>query len=170
MTKGQDHARSRGGGRLVEPEVGLRNLGPAGWPSAVGHGQQGEQLLLRDTRGDVFTSNQVRTTRPSASRDAGHDESAPGPDAPGHVRKSAAHDKAEVNAQRGVGDALPRADPPMLLTVAQVEAALQLGRTRTYELLRSGEIPVRRVGRLIRVSRLALEEWVAQSAEPSRQS
>jgi excisionase family DNA binding protein len=53
----------------------------------------------------------------------------------------------------------------MLLTVAQVEAALQLGRTRTYELLRSGAIPVLRVGRLIRVSRLALEEWVAQSEE-----
>jgi excisionase family DNA binding protein len=52
--------------------------------------------------------------------------------------------------------------PPMLLTVHQVEAALQLGRTRTYELLRSGEIPVRRIGRLIRVSRSALEEWIVQ--------
>ncbi len=57
----------------------------------------------------------------------------------------------------------------MLLTVAQVEAALQLGRTRTYELLRSGEIPVRRVGRLIRVSRLALEEWVAKLEDSSCQ-
>jgi excisionase family DNA binding protein len=53
---------------------------------------------------------------------------------------------------------------PMLLTVRQVEAALQLGRTRTYELLRSGEIPVRRIGRLIRVSRSALEEWIAQTS------
>lgn len=51
----------------------------------------------------------------------------------------------------------------MLLTVAQVEAALQLGRTRTYELLRSRKIPVR-VGRLIRVSRPALDAWIAQSA------
>jgi excisionase family DNA binding protein len=51
---------------------------------------------------------------------------------------------------------------PMLLTVRQVEAALQLGRTRTYELLRSGQLPALRVGRLIRVSRVALEEWIAR--------
>jgi excisionase family DNA binding protein len=169
MTKGSGFARSRGGGGFVGPEVGLRILGPAGRRSAMGHGQQGEQLLLGDARGDVSSSNQVRTTRPRVSRVGGHDESALGPDAPGQARKSAAHNRAEVDAQRGVGDRLPPADPPMLLTVAQVEAALQLGRTRTYELLRSGEIPVRRVGRLIRVSRLALEEWVAESAEPSRQ-
>jgi excisionase family DNA binding protein len=50
----------------------------------------------------------------------------------------------------------------MLLTVRQVEAALQLGRTRTYELLRSGQLPTLRVGRLIRVSRVALEEWIAR--------
>ncbi|MBJ7594891.1 MAG: helix-turn-helix domain-containing protein [Candidatus Dormibacteraeota bacterium] len=52
--------------------------------------------------------------------------------------------------------------PPLLLTVRQVEAALQLGRTRTYELLRSGQLPTLRVGRLIRVSRVALEEWIAR--------
>jgi excisionase family DNA binding protein len=48
----------------------------------------------------------------------------------------------------------------MLLTVREVEVALQLGRTRTYELLRSGQLPMLRVGRLIRVSRVALEEWI----------
>ena len=50
----------------------------------------------------------------------------------------------------------------MLLTAKEVEAALQLGRTRTYQLLRSGEIPVLRVGRVLRISRLALEQWVAE--------
>ena len=50
----------------------------------------------------------------------------------------------------------------MLLTVRQVEAALQLGRTRTYELLRSGQLPMLRLGRLMRVSRVALEDWIAQ--------
>lgn len=50
----------------------------------------------------------------------------------------------------------------MLLTVRQVEAALQLGRTRTYELPRSGQLPTLRVGRLIPVSRVALEEWIAR--------
>jgi excisionase family DNA binding protein len=43
----------------------------------------------------------------------------------------------------------------MLLTVRDVEEELQLGRTRTYELLRSGELPVIRVGRLLRVPREA---------------
>jgi excisionase family DNA binding protein len=56
---------------------------------------------------------------------------------------------------------------PLLLTAREVEASLQLGRTRTYALLRSGEIPVLRVGRAIRVSRLALEKWVEErSAAP----
>lgn len=49
---------------------------------------------------------------------------------------------------------------PMLLTVRDVEAELQLGRTRTYELLRSGSIPVIRVGRALRVRRDALRHWV----------
>jgi excisionase family DNA binding protein len=49
---------------------------------------------------------------------------------------------------------------PMLLTVRDVEAELQLGRTRTYELLRSGSLPVIRVGRAVRVPRDALRRWV----------
>ena len=49
---------------------------------------------------------------------------------------------------------------PMLLTVRDVEAELQLGRTRTYELLRSGEVPVIRVGRVLRVPRDALRRWI----------
>ena len=51
---------------------------------------------------------------------------------------------------------------PMLLTVRDVEAELQLGRTRTYELLHTGEIPVIRVGRALRVSREALGDWIAE--------
>jgi excisionase family DNA binding protein len=48
----------------------------------------------------------------------------------------------------------------MLLTVRDVESELQLGRTRTYELLRSGEIPVIRIGRVLRVPRDALHRWI----------
>jgi excisionase family DNA binding protein len=48
----------------------------------------------------------------------------------------------------------------MLLTVRDVEAELQLGRTRTYELLRSGEIPIIRIGRVLRVPRDALQRWI----------
>ncbi len=58
---------------------------------------------------------------------------------------------------------VPAADRgPMLLTVRDVEAELQLGRTRTYELLRSGSLPVIRVGRAVRVPRDALRRWVEE--------
>ena len=49
---------------------------------------------------------------------------------------------------------------PMLLTVKDLEAELQLGRTRTYELVRSGTLPVIRIGRAVRIPRDALRQWV----------
>ncbi len=51
----------------------------------------------------------------------------------------------------------------MLLTVKDVEAELQLGRTRTYELVRSGQLPVIRIGRVVRIPRDALERWVVEA-------
>ncbi len=45
------------------------------------------------------------------------------------------------------------------LTTSQVAEMLNLGRTRTYELLRS-EIPVVRLGRIIRVHRHDIETWL----------
>ena len=50
----------------------------------------------------------------------------------------------------------------MLLTVRDVAVALRLGRTRTYALLRSGEIPVIRVGRAVRVPRDGLCRWIEE--------
>jgi excisionase family DNA binding protein len=50
----------------------------------------------------------------------------------------------------------------MLLTVRDVAVALRLGRTRTYALLRSGEIPVIRVGRAVRVPRDGLLRWIEE--------
>ena len=58
------------------------------------------------------------------------------------------------------GVARPPSRGAMLLTVRDVEAELQLGRTRTYELLRSGEIPIIRIGRVLRVPRDALQRWI----------
>jgi excisionase family DNA binding protein len=74
------------------------------------------------------------------------------PTTPAHVVEAAAPTPAEIPP------ATTRA--PMLLTVRDLEAELQLGRTRTYELLRSGSIPVIRVGRALRVPRDALRRWV----------
>jgi excisionase family DNA binding protein len=49
---------------------------------------------------------------------------------------------------------------PMLLRADQVARALGLGRSKVYELMQSGELPVVRIGRSVRVSRTSLEEWV----------
>jgi len=56
---------------------------------------------------------------------------------------------------------------PTLLTVEDLEAELQLGRTRTYELVRSGQIPVIRIGRVVRIPRQGLRRWVEARASGS---
>jgi excisionase family DNA binding protein len=66
----------------------------------------------------------------------------------------------EVVVQHPDKPAATHGQHPMLLTVRDVEAELQLGRTRTYELLRSGEIPVIRLGRAVRIPRDALRCWI----------
>jgi excisionase family DNA binding protein len=58
----------------------------------------------------------------------------------------------------------------MLLTVRDVAVALRLGRTRTYALLRSGEIPVIRVGRAVRVPRDGLHRWIEARCTPVDQA
>ena len=47
----------------------------------------------------------------------------------------------------------------LLLTVNDVASVLSLGRTRAYQLVHSGELPIIRVGRSIRVSAQALKDW-----------
>ncbi len=50
----------------------------------------------------------------------------------------------------------------LLLRAEQVARALGLGRSKTYELMAAGQLPVVRIGRSVRVPREALEEWVRQ--------
>lgn len=49
---------------------------------------------------------------------------------------------------------------PLLLRVEDAAKCLSLGRSKTYELIASGVIPVVRIGRSTRVSRSALEAWI----------
>lgn len=100
------------------------------------------------TRRDLGAARRNRGAPETAVGDAGREPQQDGP----RQRQSA------VGSEPNAPSASPTA--PMLLTVREVEVALQLGRTRTYELLRSGQLPMLRVGRLIRVSRVALEEWI----------
>lgn len=55
--------------------------------------------------------------------------------------------------------------PPMVLTVKQVAAELQLTPIQVYNLIKAGKIPsLRPSERNIRVPRTWLEEWVRKSA------
>jgi excisionase family DNA binding protein len=50
----------------------------------------------------------------------------------------------------------------LLLRIPEVMAMLGLGRTKIYQLIATGELPVVRVGRAVRISRAALDEWVEE--------
>lgn len=49
---------------------------------------------------------------------------------------------------------------PLILTPDEVSALLKLGRSATYEALRTGSIPAVRVGKLWRIGRDALLNWL----------
>jgi len=46
------------------------------------------------------------------------------------------------------------------LTLTEVQRVLELGRTKTYELVAGGEIPAVRIGRVLRVNREELDRWL----------
>ena len=56
---------------------------------------------------------------------------------------------------------------PALLRVDEVAKYLSLGRSKTYELLATGELPAVRIGRSVRVPAAALQRWVERQAEQS---
>ncbi len=47
-----------------------------------------------------------------------------------------------------------------LLTVEQVQEFLKVGRTFAYSIIRSGELPSYRVGRLLRIRQRDVERWL----------
>jgi len=48
-----------------------------------------------------------------------------------------------------------------LMRVEDVQRVLGISRWKTYEMITRGELPVLRIGRLVRVPRPALDEWIA---------
>ncbi len=52
---------------------------------------------------------------------------------------------------------------PAVLTVEEAARFLRIGSTSMYELCRTNSIPHVRLGRLIRIPRAALLEWLGQS-------
>jgi excisionase family DNA binding protein len=56
---------------------------------------------------------------------------------------------------------------PMLLKVETAAKLLSLGRTKTYALIASGDLPVIRVGRAVRIPVAALHQWIEERAKQS---
>ena len=52
-----------------------------------------------------------------------------------------------------------------LLRVEEVAAALGVHRSTVFEMLRHGELPVLRIGRLVRIPRKALDAWIEKRTE-----
>lgn len=48
-----------------------------------------------------------------------------------------------------------------LLRAEEVAGALRIGRTKAYEMMAAGDLPVVRLGRCVRVPRKSLEDWIA---------
>ncbi len=55
------------------------------------------------------------------------------------------------------------ATKPLLLRVTEVAEELNIARSTAYQLVASGQLPAVRVGRLVRVSRRALLDWIARA-------
>ena len=52
-----------------------------------------------------------------------------------------------------------------LLRVEEVARVLGIGRTKAFEMVARRELPVIRIGRLVRVPRAALDAWIADRTE-----
>jgi excisionase family DNA binding protein len=52
-----------------------------------------------------------------------------------------------------------------LLRVEEAARVLQIGRTKVYELMGAGELPVVRIGRSVRIPRRSLDDWITAHTE-----
>jgi excisionase family DNA binding protein len=56
---------------------------------------------------------------------------------------------------------------PLLLRASEVAKLLGLGRSKVYEMMQHGQLPVVRIGKAIRVPSQALSDWIrAKTAQP----
>jgi excisionase family DNA binding protein len=74
---------------------------------------------------------------------------------------------------RGEGEPAPHPVPPAtvsedpwLLDSREVARLLGISRNKTFQLMASRELPVVRIGRCVRVSRVELQQWLLEQAAP----
>jgi excisionase family DNA binding protein len=58
----------------------------------------------------------------------------------------------------------------LVLRIPEVMTMLGLGRTKIYELIGSGDLPVIRVGKAVRIPVTALEKWVEERQHQDKDS
>lgn len=97
--------------------------------------------------------NPVRASPVRRGRGAG--EPAPRP-VPPPARLADGWDLAGVGPNRDES----RKGEPWLLDSRQVSTLLGIGRTKVFQLMATRELPVVRIGRCVRVSRMALRVWI----------
>lgn len=56
------------------------------------------------------------------------------------------------------------ADSSLLLTVSEAARVFRISRNLAYELVARGDLPAVRLGRVIRVPRHGLEQWIARQS------
>jgi len=49
-----------------------------------------------------------------------------------------------------------------LLRPHEVQMLLRIGRSKVYEMIAQGELPIVRIGRAVRIPRRELERWIAE--------
>ncbi len=68
----------------------------------------------------------------------------------------------KVSIERQGKDSQGVAVQPLLLTIPQVMQCMGLGRNKVYDLINKEGLPVLRFGRAVRVSYVALQQWLEQ--------
>ena len=68
-----------------------------------------------------------------------------------------------VMSRHKTPDAERPTDAPLLLKAEEIAKMLGLGRTKVYEMMASGELPVVRIGTAVRVPRQRLLDWIDEN-------
>jgi excisionase family DNA binding protein len=61
----------------------------------------------------------------------------------------------------------PQSAAQEFLSIRQLQELLGIGHTKAYSLVASGEIPSVKIGRIIRINRQDLNDWLEQQRRPT---
>jgi excisionase family DNA binding protein len=74
------------------------------------------------------------------------------------------HLEGESEDRQGQG---PQSAAKEWLSIRQLQDLLGIGHTKAYSLIASGEIPSVKIGRIIRINRQDLNDWLEQQRQPT---